>query len=306
MTTVLQVGRLMPAVADVLARDYDAVVHDPARLASYADSVRVVVTGGHAGVDTALLDALPGLRAIVHFGAGYDGTDVATARERGILVSNTPGVLDDSVADTAVGLMIDVLRRFSASDRYVRAGRWATDGPYPLQRTVSGSRVGIVGLGHIGTAIATRLEAFNCPIAYHNRRAVPDSPYRYEPSLVRLAASVDVLVVAVTGGTGTRGLIGREVLEALGPDGVLVNVARGSVVDEPALVALLTAGKLGGAGLDVFTDEPHVPPELLDRDDVVLLPHVGSATVATRAAMADLTLANLRSFLETGTLVTPV
>ncbi|MFG1926089.1 2-hydroxyacid dehydrogenase [Cryptosporangium sp. NPDC048952] len=306
MTSVLQVGALNAVVAETLAREYGAVVHDPERLASYAESVRVVVTGGHAGVGTALLDALPGLRAIVHFGAGYDGTDVETARARGIVMSNTPDVLNDCVADTAVGLMIDVLRGFSASDRYVRAGRWAADGPYPLQRRASGSRVGIVGLGRIGTAIATRLEAFGCPIAYHNRHEVSGSSYRYEPSLVRLAADVDVLIVSTAGGEGTRGLVSREVLEALGPDGVLVNVARGSVVDQEALVSLLSAGRLGGAGLDVFDDEPHVPVELLDRDDVVLLPHVGSATVATRAAMADLTLANLRSFVDTGTLITPI
>ena len=306
MNTVLQVGRLMPELTETLSRDYDAIRHDPDRLPEYANTVRVVVTGGHHGVDTALLDALPALGAIVHFGAGYDGTDVDGARARGIAVSNTPDVLNDCVADTAVGLVIDVLRGFSAADRYVRAGRWAAEGSYPLQRRVSGSRIGIVGLGRIGNAIASRLAAFDCPIAYHNRRPVPDSPYRYEPSLPRLAADVDVLVVSASGGSGTRGLVGRDVLEALGPRGVLVNVARGSVVDETALVELLTAGRLGGAGLDVFTDEPHVPAALLARDDVVLLPHVGSATAATRAAMAELTLANLRSYLENGTLVTPV
>jgi lactate dehydrogenase-like 2-hydroxyacid dehydrogenase len=221
-------------------------------------------------------------------------------------VSNTPDVLTDCVADTAVGLMIDTLRQFSASDRYVRAGRWPVDGNFPLTRQVSNTLVGIIGMGRIGKAIALRLSAFGCSISYHNRREVADSPYTYAASPVELAQRVDVLVVAAAGGEGTRGLVSREVIDALGAEGYLINIARGSVVDQDALVEALVGGRLAGAGLDVFTDEPQVPEQLLGLDNVVLLPHVGSGTVQTRAAMEALTLRNLDSFLSTGELVTPV
>ncbi len=221
-------------------------------------------------------------------------------------MSNTPDVLTDCVADTAVGLMIDTLRQFSASDRYVRAGRWPVDGNYPLTRQVSNTRVGIIGLGRIGSAIAKRLSAFGCTISYHNRHEVEGSSYTYVGSPEELAAAVDVLVVATAGGAGTQRLVSREVIDALGPRGYLINIARGSVVDEEALVAALVEGRLAGAGLDVFADEPNVPEALLSMDNVVVLPHVGSGTVETRAAMEDLVLRNLNSFLESGQLVTPV
>jgi lactate dehydrogenase-like 2-hydroxyacid dehydrogenase len=250
--------------------------------------------------------ALPNLGAVVNFGVGYDTTDVDAAAARGVLVSNTPDVLTDCVADTAVGLLIDVMRQFSASDRYVRAGRWPADGNYPLTRQVSNKRVGIIGLGRIGNAIALRLSAFGCVISYHNRRPVEGSPYEYVGSPVELARDVDVLVVAAAGGDGTRKLVSREVIDALGADGYLVNIARDSVVDEDALVDALVGGRLAGAGLDVFADEPHVPEALLTMDNVVLLPHVASGTIETRAAMEELTLRNLDSFLKAGTLVTPV
>jgi lactate dehydrogenase-like 2-hydroxyacid dehydrogenase len=266
----------------------------------------VVVTSGGTGVDAGLMAALPNLGAVVNFGVGYDTTDVDAAAARGVVVSNTPDVLTDCVADTAVGLVIDVMRRFSAADRYVRAGRWPVDGPYPLTRQVSNKRVGIIGLGRIGGAIAKRLSSFGCSVWYHNRHQVDGSPYTYVGSPVELAKAVDVLVVAATGGAGTRGLVSRDVIEALGPDGYLVNIARGSVVDEQALVDALAGGRLAGAGLDVFEDEPNVPQALLTMDNVVVLPHVGSATVETRAAMEELTLRNLDSFLKTGQLVTPV
>ncbi|MBJ7289219.1 2-hydroxyacid dehydrogenase [Williamsia sp.] len=309
--TVLQVGPLKPSLSATLASEWSAATlpTGPERagfLAEHGPAVTAVVTSGRTGVDADLMAALPHLGAIVHFGVGYDTTDVERARELGIGVSNTPDVLTDCVADTAVGLLIDTLRGFSAADRYVRAGRWVSEGNVPLTRKVSGRRVGIIGLGRIGSAIATRLEAFRCDIAYFNRNQVPDSPYRYVPSAVELAASVDVLIVAAAGGAGTRHLVGRDVLEALGPDGYLINVARGSVVDEQALVELLGNGGLAGAGLDVFTAEPEVPAALLAADNVVLLPHVGSGTVETRAAMEALTLRNLAEYLESGTLTTAV
>jgi len=308
---VLKVGPLKPSLTQTLADRYSALdlPMDDARtefLAEYGATVTAAVTSGRTGVDADLMAALPNLRAIVNFGVGYDTTDVDAATARGIGVSNTPEVLDDCVADTAVGLLIDTLRGFAAADRYVRAGRWVGEGNFPLTRKVSGARVGILGLGRIGSAIARRLDGFGCVISYHNRNAVAGSAYRYVSTLVELARDVDVLVVAAAGGAGTRGLVGRDVLEALGPNGYLINVARGSVVDEDALVEMLRAGALAGAGLDVFVDEPRVPEALLHLDNVVLLPHVGSGTVETRADMESLTLTNLDEFLSAGTLTTPV
>ncbi|WP_137146721.1 2-hydroxyacid dehydrogenase [Mycolicibacterium sp. CR10] len=310
--SVLQVGPLKPSLAQTLADDYaawalpEAAADREAFLAEHGADVTAVVTSGRTGVDAALMAALPNLGAVVNFGVGYDTTDVDAAAARGVGVSNTPDVLTDCVADTAVGLMIDTLRQFSASDRYVRAGRWPVDGNYPLTRQVSNTRVGIIGLGRIGTAIALRLSAFGCSISYHNRHRLPDSPYTYASSPAELAKGVDVLIVAAAGGDGTRGLVDRQVLDALGSEGYLINIARGSVVDQDALVAALVNGRLAGAGLDVFADEPQVPAELLGLDNVVLLPHVASGTVQTRAAMEALTLRNLDSFLATRELVTPV
>jgi lactate dehydrogenase-like 2-hydroxyacid dehydrogenase len=308
---VLQVGPLKASLEDTLRTAYDAVVlpFEPAEraafLAQHADRITVAVTSGRTGVDATLIAELPKLAAIVHFGVGYDTTDVDAAAARGIVVSNTPDVLTDCVADTAVGLMIDTLRQFSAADRFVRTGAWPSAN-YPLTRQVSNTRVGIVGLGRIGGAIAHRLKAFGCHISYHNRRQVPDSPFTYLSSPAELAAAVDVLIVAAAGGSGTRHLVDADTIAALGPQGYLINVARGSVIDEDALVDALVNGRLAGAGLDVFTDEPNVPEALFALDTVVLLPHVGSGTVETRAAMEALTLENLDSFLASGALVTPV
>lgn len=308
--TVLQVASLSDELTSALRERFDARVLPPddrdAYLRTHGADVTVAVTGGSTGVDADLLAALPRLGAIVNLGAGYESIDVAAAARRGIPVSNTPDVLSDAVADLTVGLIIDVFRRISASDRYVRAGNWATNGSYPLARQVTGSRVGILGLGRIGHAIADRLSAFRCPVSYHNRRELDDVPYAYAQSARALAAGSDVLVIAIGGGPGTHHLVDREVLEALGPDGVLINVGRGSVVDEKALVEALDAHRIHGAGLDVYEDEPHVPAALLDRDDVVLVPHIGSATTQTRRAMADLVLENVEAFLTTGKLVTPV
>ena len=299
------VGALRDQVVGPLRSEYGAVELaelDPADAAA----VEVAVTSGVWGVRREHLDRLPGLRAIVNFGVGYDSTDVAEARRRGIVVSNTPDVLTDCVADTAVWLVLDVMRRLAAADRFVRRGEWEAGRVPALTRRVTGARVGIVGLGRIGRAVARRLEGFDCDLAYTGRTAKPDVAHRFVPTVAGLARDVDVLVVATAGGDGTRHLVDAEVLEALGPDGFLVNVARGSVVDEAALVAALEAGRLGGAALDVFVDEPHVPQPLLGRDDVTLLPHIGSGTVETRQAIADLALANVAQFLRDGTLVTPV
>ncbi|MFI2379670.1 2-hydroxyacid dehydrogenase [Streptomyces sp. NPDC018964] len=308
--TVLQVSPLLPDLERSLAERHRTVrlheLPDPERfLRERGGDVVAAVTSARFGVGNALMDALPRLGAIVHFGVGYETTDVVRARARGIGVSNTPDVLTDCVADLAVGALIDVMRRMSEADRYVRAGRWST-APFPLASRVSGKRVGVLGLGRIGRAVARRLEGFGVEVSYCSRTPVPGVAYRRLPTARELAEACDALVVTVAGGAGTEGLVDATVLEALGPDGHLVNVARGSVVDESALVAAVEAGRIAGAALDVFADEPNVPRALLDSDRVVLLPHIASATRETRAAMGDLVLRNVERFMTEGVLLTPV
>jgi lactate dehydrogenase-like 2-hydroxyacid dehydrogenase len=308
---VLLVGTIEPSLANAIRTKYRALqlpngANRRAFLARHAASITAIVDGGPPGVDANLMKALPNLGAIVHHGAGYDTIDVDAARRLGIGLSNTPDVLNDTVADTAVGLMLATMRGLCRADSFVRSGRWPVDRGYPLGRDVSGSRVGILGLGRIGSAIAQRLVGFDCAIAYHNRHQVPGSPFRYVASPVELAESVDVLVIATVGGPGTKHLVDRTVLEALGPYGYVINIARGSVVDQDALVELLVARRLAGAGLDVFTEEPHVPSELFALDNVVLLPHIGGATVRSLSMMRELVLRNLDQYLSYGTLATPV
>lgn len=280
------------------ATDRDAL------LATLADRVTAAATSGRSGMDDATMAKLPKLEVISHFGVGVDTVDTEAAKRRGIAVTNTPDVLTEDVADLAITLLLATVRRVVVGDRYVREGKWLA-GPMPLTDTVQGKRtLGIIGMGRIGQAIARRARAFNLEIAYQgpNRK---DVPYRYFPNPVELARASDFLVAACPGGEATRGLVSREVIEALGPTGVFVNIARGSVADEPALVAALRDGKLGGAGLDVFADEPRVPDALLALDNVVLLPHVGSATHPTRAAMGQLVVDNLKAFFAGKPLVTP-
>ncbi len=309
--SVLQVGKIEPSLASALEAKYQALQlpNDSTRtafLAEHGESITAIVDFGPPGVDAELMNSLPRLGAIVHFGDGYDTVDVDEASRLGIGVSNTPDVLNATVADAAVGLILATMRGMCAADRYVRDGLWPLHAEYPLGRDVSGSQVGILGLGRIGSAIATRLAGFDCAIAYHNRREVPGSQYRYAASPGELAESVDVLVVATAGGARTKNLVSRAVLEALGPDGYVINVARGSVIDQDALVELLVGGRLAGAGLDVFADEPYVPMELCGLDNVVLLPHIGGATARGLSRMRELVLRNLDQFLTHGTLTTPV
>lgn len=256
-------------------------------------------------VEEALLDQLPALEIIASFGVGYDNIDAEAATRRGIIVTNTPGVLDEEVADLTVGLLLATLRQIPQAERFLREGRWL-EGPFPLSPTLRGRRVGIVGLGNIGKAVARRLEGFGVAIAYHGRSAQPGVPYAYQPTLHALAEASDVLIVIVPGGAATRHLIDGAVLNALGPEGVLINVSRGSVVDEAALIEALTSGRIGGAGLDVFADEPRVSPALLAMPGLVLLPHIGSASAHTRQAMGQLVADNLVAWFRSGQPLSPV
>ena len=254
-------------------------------------AIRGLVQGGGTVTSTTLLDALPALEIISVFGVGYDGVPVDYCKKRGLKVTNTPDVLTDDVADVALGLILMTGRGFARFERFVRAGLWANRG-IELTTKLSGRRVGILGLGRIGKAIAQRVSALGMKVAYTGRK--PQSvPYEFLPDLKALAAASDFLVVACPGGAATRNIVNAEVLAALGKKGILINIARGSIVDEPALVQALADGTIKGAGLDVFVDEPHVPASLFKMDQVVLLPHVGSATKETRKAMGDLCKANL-------------
>ncbi|GJD36954.1 2-hydroxyacid dehydrogenase [Methylobacterium aerolatum] len=277
---------------------------DPeALLAEVGPRIRGLCVGG--GVDGALMDRLPRLELIANFGVGYDAVDAAGAAKRGVVVTNTPDVLTDEVADLAVGLVLATVRRLPQADRYLREGHWPK-APFPLTASLRGRRVGILGLGRIGLAIARRLDGFGVEIDYHGRSRKAGVPYTYHDSLIGLARAVHILVVVAPGGSDTKGLVDAAVLDALGPEGLLVNVARGSVVDEAALIAALQAGTILGAGLDVFENEPHVPPDLAALENTVLLPHVGSASTSTREAMAQLVVDNVLSWFEGRGPLTPV
>jgi len=276
-------------------------------IAQHASRIRGVATGGGAcgRVNKALIDALPALEIVSSFGVGYDHVDAAYAGTKGVVVTNTPDVLTDEVADLAIGLLLATLRKLPQADRYLREGRWL-EKPFPLSPTLRERRIGILGYGRIGKAIARRLDAFDVEVVYHGRREQADAPHRYYADLEAMARDVDTLVVITPGGTGTQKLVDARILEALGPEGVLINVARGSVVDEAALIAALRDGTILSAGLDVFEKEPQVPQELIEMDHVVLLPHVGSASVHTRNAMAQLVVDNLVAWFDGKPPLTPV
>ena len=273
-------------------------------LARVAPSCQVVVTNGGRGVEAAVLAKLPKVKLVSCFGVGVDAVDVDYCRQHGIAVTNTPDVLTDDVADLAVALMLAVLRRVVEADRFVRAGRWKKGG-LPLGTSVASRKVGVIGFGRIGQAIGERVAAFRAEVAYQgpNRKPVDN---RYFSDLVEMARWADVLIAATPGGDGTRGLVSRQVFEALGPEGVFVNISRGSVVDQDAMVEMLADGRLGGAGLDVFNDEPNVPEALFALDTVVLQPHHGSGTRQTRQKMGDLTVGNVDAWFAGKPLLTPL
>ena len=280
---------------------------DPKRfLAEKGSPVRGAVTNGIVGMKGDLIEALPALEIIGVFGVGVDAVDLATARARGVRVTNTPDVLTEGVAELGIALLLAVARRIPFNDRYVRSGRWPKEGDPALASSLAGRRLGIVGLGRIGRRVALLAEAFGMVISYTGPRRKDDVAWRYYGDPVDMARDVDVLIVTCKGGAETAGLVGREVIEALGPEGWLINIARGSVVDEAALVEAVVSGRLGAAGLDVFAREPQVPEALLGLDNVVLQPHQGSASEETRSAMGRLVLENLEAHFAGRPLLTPV
>jgi len=312
---ILQVAPLSasPSADERLALDYDVFAlwqhaDREAALVAHGQGITALVTSAGVGADAALIDALPDLKVICNWGVGYDTVDIAHATKRGIQVSNTPDVLSDCVADMAWGLLIAGARQFSRGNTLVKSGEWPDKKglALPFGVRVNNKNLGIVGLGRIGLAIARRGLGFDMTVRYHNRRARSDVPYEYMASLVELAEWADFLVVATVGGADTRHLVNRNVLEALGPRGVIVNIARGSVIDEAALVDVLQTGKLGAAALDVFEREPQVPESLRQHENSFFMPHVGSASLETRMAMEELVLENLAVFFATGKVVTPV
>jgi lactate dehydrogenase-like 2-hydroxyacid dehydrogenase len=307
---LVMVGPMMPLVLEGIGPHFE--VHKlwesenaDALLGRIAGDVRAIATDGFRGASRSLIEQLPRLAIISSMGVGYDAIDVGAARERGVIVTNTPDVLNEDVADLALALLLAVVRRIPQGDRYVRSGQWLR-GPMAFTPTLREKTVGMVGFGRIGKAIARRVAAFGVDIVYHARSAQPNQPYRHYPDLLAMARDADILIAILPGGTGTRRLIDAAVIDALGPEGILVNVARGSVVDEKALVQALATGRLGGAALDVFENEPQVPEALLTMENVVLSPHQGSATQHTRNAMAQLVVDNLIAWAQGRPPLTPV
>ncbi|MEZ5450995.1 MAG: 2-hydroxyacid dehydrogenase [Thiolinea sp.] len=310
MNNLLIIGGITPAMQEQLEQTFRLQflrdLDDPQGwLEEHGAQFEYVLTNGHDGVKPEYMAALPGLKLISNYGVGYDAIDARLAAQRGILVTHTPDVLNAEVATTALLLLLACYRELLPNDAHVRSGRWATQGNAPLSRSADNRTIGIVGLGRIGQAIADKLAPFNSRILYHSR-SEKDVPYEYFADLTAMARAAEVLICITPGGASTRHLINREVLEALGPDGVLINVSRGSVVDEAALIDALENGTLGRAGLDVFEQEPQVPERLRALPNVVLTPHVGSGTVETRAAMGQLTVDNLLQHVKDGTVISPV
>ena len=307
---LLQIGGITERMRDALSDRFDIDIlfdqEDRAGfLAAHGADYPAILTNGHWGVPEDVAAATPNLKVVSSYGVGYDAIDAPAFAARGIRVAHTPDVLNNEVADTAILLWLAVSRELIPSDRHARSGKWETDGNYPLTRTAQDRRVGILGLGRIGQTIAERAQAFGAEIHYHSR-SPKDVPYTYHATAAGCATAVEVLIAITPGGPETKHMVNAEVLDALGPDGIFINVARGSVCDEAALVRALQDGVIAGAGLDVFEEEPKIPDALKTMDNVVLLPHVASGTHETRQAMGDLVVANLMQWLEDGTVQTPV
>lgn len=311
-TLVLQLSPFpFPQISEALAQQFNVIelwkADDPqAVIQAHGADVLGLVTSALTSTPASLIDQLPKLQVICSLGVGYDSIDVQHAQQKGIPVSNTPDVLNDCVADLAWGLMLATARNIGHAERYARAGLWESGPGFPLATRVSRKKLGIVGLGRIGIAIAQRAAGFNMDIRYHNRRQRDDVSYGYEPELTKLATWADFLMIATVGGDSTRHLIGQKELEALGPQGILINISRGSVIDETALITALQQGTIQAAGLDVYESEPHIPVTLRSLDNVVILPHIASATQETRYDMANLVVQNLTAYFHEGKLLTPV
>ncbi len=307
---ILVTGPMYPPTLEKLEAAYTAhklfkAADRAAMLSEVADRITAVASSNSGGIDGATIARLPKLKVISHFGVGYDTVDVAAAKARGVTVTNTPDVLTEEVADLAMGLLYATVRRIPQGDRYVREGKWLK-GAMALTESLQGRTLGIVGMGRIGQAIARRAAASNMKIAYQGPRRKAELPYAHHADPVALAKATGMLMVACPGGEATRGLVSRAVIEALGPRGYIVNIARGSVIDEPALLEALQQNRIAGAGLDVFADEPRVPEAFFALDNVVLQPHVASATHQTRAAMGQLVIDNLAAHFAGKPLLTPV
>ena len=306
---VLVPGWMHDHALAVLKGKFDVVKLDgPADILHLPSETRqsIVAIACKAQISAAIMDALPNLEIISSYGVGYDAIDVEAARSRDIVVTNTPNVLNEDVADTTIGLLINVVRELSQAEAYLRAGKWAA-AEYPLSKlTLRNRKVGIYGMGRIGQCIASRLEPFGVDIVYHNRRAVDGLPYPYFASLIDMAREVDTIISIVPGTPETELTINEDVLAALGPDGVLINMGRGSVLDEAALVRALKSKTIAAAGLDVYNNEPHISADLISAPNLTLLPHIGSASMHTRKEMADLLARNVVSWMETGAALTAV
>lgn len=302
MQEIIILGNFYQGMQEMLKDNF--IVHhidDREKFMDVDEKIRNKITGivAMGWCPKEAMDAMPNLKMISSFGVGYDGVDAEYAASKGIMVGHTPSVLDDEVANTGVALMLAVERRIVAYDKYIRDGKWESEGLPPLTRGLSGKKVGILGLGRIGMALVEKLKVFGCQIIYHNR-SKKDVEFEYCQSPLELAQKSDIMVLIAPGGPETENLVNEEILNAIGPNGTLINIARGSLVNEKDLVKALEEGKLGAAGLDVFVKEPYVPHELFKFDNVVLAPHVGSATVETRWAMADRTVKNMEQFFENG------
>ena len=307
-SAILRVEKVPDTLAEQLSLNYD--MYEMSKMSaenveSVADEIQVILASGESKVDASLINRLPNLKLIAVFGVGYDGVDTLAAFQRNVQVTNTPNVLTDDVADLGMALMIAAARQIIGAQRFIEKNAWHT-GPYGLTTKVSGGRLGIVGFGRVGHAVAKRAKGFAMRIAYFDKQPVDNSEFHYYPDIIELAKNSDFLMVCASGGQSTFRLISHEVLTALGNNGILINIARGSVVDEPALVDAITQGTIAGAGLDVFADEPNIPQALLHRDNVVLTPHIGSATHSTRSAMAELVIGNIKAFFAGDPLLTPV
>jgi lactate dehydrogenase-like 2-hydroxyacid dehydrogenase len=299
--SLLLIGGATDRMMDRFEADFTVI--PKADFAAHADDIVAVATNGHDGVPANIMAACPNIKVVSCYGVGYDAIDTDACNARGILVSHTPNVLNDDVANTAILLMLGVSRSVVRDDAYVRAGDWVAEGNAPLTNSVENAKVGIIGMGRIGERIAQKLTVFTPHIQYHTR-SKKDVPYTYNANLVGMARDVDILICIVPGGPATDKIVNTEVMDALGKDGMLINVARGTVVDEAAMVKALQDGRLGYAGLDVFEAEPKVPEALFGMENVLLLPHVASATHETRRAMGDLVTDNLSEFLKTGSVLT--